>query len=111
MSAHEANNPFDLLRLNPPPEAPALSADLHGAAEPQLDIDWRQFHQGLFSNFGELFRRARSPKGLLSASFFKDSWIERRIPRRAVFAAALWHLAFVVMPFPQLASPKRNHAF
>ena len=112
MSAHEAKNPLDLLRLNPQPEAaPASSADLHGAAEPQLDIDWRQFHQGLFSNFAELFRRARSPKNLLSASFFKDSWIERRIPRRAVFAAALWHMAFIVMPFPQLNGPKRNHAF
>ena len=112
MSAHEANNPFDLLRLNPPSApAPSTSADLHGAIEPQLDIDWRQFHQGLASNFAELFRRARSTKGLLSASFFKDSWVERRIPRRAVFAAALWHLAFIVMPFPQIASPKRNHAF
>ena len=110
MSAHEANNPFDLLRLNPS-APPAASADLHGAVEPQLDIDWRQFHQGFASNFAELFRRARAPKGLLSASFFKDAWIERRIPRRAVFAAALWHVAFMVMPFPQIASPQRNHAF
>lgn len=110
MSAHEANNPFDLLQLNPP-ASPAPSVDLHGAVEPQLNIDWRQFHQGLASNLLELFRRARSPKGLLSASFFKDSWVERRIPRRAVVAAALWHLAFVVMPFPQVSGPKRNHAF
>lgn len=112
MSAHEANNPFDLLRLNPASAlTPSSSSDLHGAVEPQLDIDWRQFHQGLVSNFAELFRRARATKGLLSASFFKDSWVERRIPRRAVFAAALWHLAFIVMPFPQITSPKRNHAF
>src|SRR5215510_8876097 len=110
MSTHEANNPLDLLRLNPP--APSLpSVDLHGAAEPRFDIDWRQFHQGLVSNLAELFRRARSPQGLLSASFFKDSWVERRIPRRAVFAAALWHVAFIVMPFPQISGPKRNHAF
>jgi protein TonB len=111
MSAHQSNNPFDLLRLNPQPEAPTPSADLHGAAEPRLDIDWRQFHQGVLSNFAELFRWARPPKGLPSASFFKDAWIERRIPRRAVFAAALWHVAFIVMPFPQISGPKRNHAF
>src|SRR5262252_4899326 len=88
MAGHEAHNPFDLLRLNPPPESPAPSADLRGAVEPRLDIDWRQFHQGLASNFAELGRRAGSPAGLLSASFFKDASIERRIPRRAVFAAA-----------------------
>jgi TonB family C-terminal domain len=108
MSAHEANNPLDLLRLNPPP---APSVELRGAAEPQLDIGWGQFHQGIASNFAELFRRARVAKGLLSASFFKDSWIERRFPRRAVFAAALWHVAFLVMPFPSIPGAKRNHAF
>jgi TonB family protein len=111
MSAHQANNPLDLLRLNSQPESSAPPADLHGAAEPQLDIDWRQFHQGIASNFAALFRRARVSKGLLSASLFKDAWIERRIPRRAVFAAALWHIAFVVMPFPDIQGPKRNHAF
>ena len=111
MSAHEANNPLDLLRLNPQPESSAPSPDLRGAAEPQLNIDWRQFHQGLASNLAELFRRARAPKGLLSASFFRDASIEGPIPRRAVFAAALWHVAFIVMPFPQFRSPQRNHAF
>jgi len=108
MSAHEANNPLDLLQLGPPPSS---AFELRGAAEPRLDIGWGQFHQGIASNFAELFRRARATKGLLSASFFKDAWIERRIPRRAVFAAALWHVAFVVMPFPDIPGPKRNHAF
>jgi TonB family protein len=107
MSAHEANNPLDLLQLG---SASTPAVELHGAAEPQLDIGWGQFHQGIASNFAELFRRARVTKGLLSASFFKDAWIERRIPRRAVFAAALWHVAFVVMPFPDIQGPKRNHA-
>ena len=104
----EAKNPFDLLGVAMPVTS---SAQLHGAAEPQLDIGWGQFHQGIASNFAELFRRARATKGLLSASLFKDAWIERRIPRRAVFAAALWHIAFVVMPFPDIQGPKRNHAF
>jgi protein TonB len=108
MSAHEAHNPLDLLQLGP---APAPTVELHGAAEPQLDIGWGQFHQGLASNIVEMFRRARVQKGLLSASFFKDAWIDRRIPRRAVFAAALWHVAFIVMPFPSIPGPKRNPAF
>jgi TonB family protein len=108
MSAHEAHNPLDLLQLG---SASRPAVELHGAAEPQLDIGWGQFHQGIASNFAELFRRAGVSKGLLSASFFKDAWIERRIPRRAVFAAALWHVAFLVMPFPTIPGPKRNHAF
>src|SRR5258708_11308743 len=108
MSAFEANNPFDLLGQTPPP-APAVK--LHGAAEPQLELGWGQFHQDVASNFAELFRRARSQKTLLIGSFFKGSWIEHRIPRRAIVAAALWHIAFIMMPFPQFSAPKRNHAF
>ena len=108
MSAFESNNPFDLLGQAPPP-VPAL--ELHGSNEPQLELGWGQFHQGVASNFAELFRRARLSKNLLSASFFKDVWIERRLPRRAIFAAALWHIAFIAMPLPQIPGPKTNPAF
>ncbi|HVH50271.1 MAG TPA: TonB family protein [Candidatus Bathyarchaeia archaeon] len=107
MSAFEANNPLDLLGQAPPP-APAL--ELHGSNEPQLELGWGQFHQGVAGNFAELFRRAGLSKTLLSAGFFRDVWIERRLPRRAIFAAALWHIAFVAMPFPQIPGPK-NPAF
>jgi TonB family protein len=108
MSAFEANNPLDLLGQASPP-APAL--ELHGSNEPQLELGWGQFHQGIASNFAELFRRARLSKNLLSAGFFKDVWIERRLPRRAIFAAALWHIAFIAMPLPQISGAKTNPAF
>jgi TonB family protein len=108
MSAYEANNPLNLLGQAPPP-APAVQ--LHGPNEPQLDLGWGQFHQGIASNFAELFRRARLPEDFLAGGFFKDAWIERRSPRRAIFAAALWHIAFLAMPFPEISGPKRNPAF
>ncbi len=108
MSAFESNNPLDLLG-QAPPSAP--SVQLRGATEPQLELGWGQFHQGVASNFAELFRRARVSKLLLSASVFKDILIERRVPRRAIFAAALWHIAFIALPFPQISGPKHNPAF
>jgi TonB family protein len=45
-------------------------------------------------------------------TFFKDSWIEQRIPQRALVAAVLWHVAFIVLPpFPGLSmTPRRNPA-
>jgi len=108
MSAFESNNPFDLLGQAPLPAPPV---ELHGSNQPQLELGWGQFHQGIASNFVELFRRAGFSKNLLSASFFQDVWIERRLPRRAIFAAALWHLAFIAMPLPQIPGPKTNPAF
>jgi len=108
MSAYEANNPFNLLGQAPPP-APAV--ELHGPTEPQLELGWGQFHQGVRSNFAELFRRAHLPKDFLARNFFRDAWVERRLPRRAIFAAALWHIAFLAMPFPEISGPKRNPAF
>ena len=108
MATFEANNPFDLLGQTAP-SAPAV--ELHGTTEPQLGIGWGQFHQGIASNFAELFRRARVSGDFLAAGFFRDSWIEGRLPRRAIVAAALWHIAFIAMPSLQLSVPKRNSAF
>jgi TonB family protein len=108
MSAYEANNPFDLLGQTSPP---APSVELHGSTEPQLVLGWGQFHQGVASNFAELFRRAKLSKDFLSGNFFKDSWVDHRWPRRAIAAAALWHIALLVLPFPQFAAPNRNRAF
>jgi len=108
MSAFESNNPLDLLGQT---SASATAVELHGSTEPQLALGWGQFHQGIASNFAELFRRARVSKDFLSGSVFQNSWIERRVPRRAIFAAALWHIAFIAMPFPQFSGPKRNPAF
>src|SRR2546428_7168293 len=108
MSAYEANNPLNLLGQAPPP-VPAVR--LHGPNEPQLDLGWGQFHQGIASNFAELFRRARLPEGFLAGSFFKDAWIERRLPRPALFVAAFWDIAFLSMPFPENFRPNRNPAF
>ena len=107
MSAHEVNNPFDLLRLAPPSSA----VKLRGVTEPQLGIGWGDFHQGVFSNFAELFRLARVPKNFLANSFFRYCWIESPWPFRALLAAALWHVVFLVIPFPEINTPKRNHAF
>ncbi len=108
MSASEANNPLDLLGQAPPP---ASALELHGSNDPQLELSWGQFHQGIASNFAELFRRAGLSKNLPSASFFQEIWAERRLPRRAIFAAALWHFAFIAMPLPQISGPKTNPAF
>ena len=108
MSAHEANNPYDLLRLTP---EPAPGVELGGGREPQLAIGWGEFHQGLGSNFVELFRLARVPKDFLVGNFFRFCWIDSPLPGRAVVAAALWHIAFLLMPFPEIAGPKRNPAF
>src|SRR5438477_1469941 len=108
MSAFEANNPFDLLGQA---TLPAPAVKLHGLAEPQLSIDWRQFHQGVAGNFAELFRRAHVSKDFLSQNFFKDCWIERRLPLRAILAALLWHVVFLAMPIPQISWPQRYQAF
>src|SRR2546429_9089979 len=103
MSAFEANNPLALLG-QAAPSAPAL--ELRGSNQPQLELAWGQFHQGIAINFADLFRRTGLTKNLLSASVFRDVSIERRLPRRAIFAAALWHIAFIAMPFPQISGPK-----
>lgn len=74
---------------------------------PQLDIAWGSFHQGIRSSLGVIFSRWPVPKKSAIEGFFQYCWIEGRIPRRALVAAALWHIVFFVMPYPQF--PARAH--
>ncbi len=92
--------------------APAAPVRLEAGVAPKLDVAWGSFHQGIGSSIAAVLTSARVPKNFLAASFFKDSWVERQIPRRALVAAALWHFVFILMPFPQLpAAARRSSAF
>lgn len=85
---------------------------LPGTAEPKLVVPWGDFHQGKWSCLAALLTGPSATKDFLSGSVFRDSWVERRIPTRAVFAAALWHVAFLLAPFSLLPGlPHTNPAF
>jgi TonB family protein len=91
------------------PTPPSLDLAAHPAG-PRLDVQWGDFHQGFGSSVRALFTRGAA-KDFAGSNFFRDCWIESRIPRRAVLAAALWHVVFVAMPFPNVfLTPRRNPA-
>jgi TonB family protein len=105
MASNYLNGSLNLLGQN---SLPLVSPRLPQGLEPQFGVAWGDFHQGLGSSVRALFARGAS-KGFLGAGYFKDCWIERRVPRRALVAAALWHIAFIAMPFPQgTFAPKKN---
>ena len=79
---------------------------------PQLDIAWGSFHGGIGSNLAVAFSKSPVPKKFTIEGFFKYCWIESKLPRRALIAAALWHIVFFVLPYPQLpARARHNPAF
>jgi TonB family protein len=102
-----ANHLHGALNLLGQTSVPLVSPRLASGLEPRLGVAWGDFHQGVGSSIRALFTRG-SAKGFLSAGYFKDCWVERRVPKRALVAAALWHVAFIAMPFPQGAfAPKK----
>jgi TonB family protein len=105
MSLYQANSAFDLLGQA---EEPAAPVRLRAGKGPKLEVGWGSFHQGVGSSVRAILSRSSVPKNFLAASFFKNSWVEGKIPGRALVAAALWHFVFVLMPFPQL-SPAARH--
>ena len=79
---------------------------------PQLGIAWGSFHQGIGSSLKTVFSKSPVPKKFSIDGFFKYCWIEGKLPRRALIAAALWHIVFFVLPYPQLpAGARHNPAF
>ncbi|MGH9675669.1 MAG: TonB family protein [Candidatus Acidiferrum sp.] len=109
MSPDQVYNPFNLLGQE---EKSAAAVHLSGRGSPQLHVGWGDFRQSLASSAFLLFGGPPAPKKFQGGKFFRDCWIEGRIPRRAVVAAALWHIVFFVVPFPLLpVAPRKNHAF
>ena len=110
MSLGQVNNTFGVLGSGAAFRRPPVR--LPAAIEPKLHIAWGEFRQSFASSVAAVFARAGTWRKFFVGPHFRDCIIERRIPRRAIVAAALWHVALFVMPFPQLPmSPRRNHAF
>src|SRR5713101_3172211 len=105
MSLSQVSRALDLLGQAAKPAAPVRLATGQG---PKLYVAWGSFHQGIGSSIAAVLTWTRVPKNFLANSFFKECWVERRIPRRALVAAALWHFVFVLMPFPKLPATARH---
>ncbi len=112
MSLGQVNSRYNLLgqgaataaRMAPiRPPAPVI-------VEPRLDVPWGDFHQGFFSSVRALFSRPFTGRKFLAGDYFRDCWVERRIPKRAVLAAALWHVVFLVAPFSLLTAVVRHNS-
>jgi len=108
MSTSQAINAFDLLGQGN--EAPPPAVQLAGPGEPQLEVSWGAFRQSFSSSVSAALSRSVESRKFLTASFFKDAWVERKFPRRAVAAAALWHLVLIALPTPDISGPRHNAA-
>lgn len=121
MSLGQVNSSLNLLgqggaataaRMAPIPAVPASPAAEPILVEPKLGVAWGDFHQGFFSSVRAFFTGPFTLRKFLGSEYFRDCWVERRIPKRAVLAAALWHVAFLVAPFSLLtATLRHNPAF
>jgi TonB family protein len=108
MSFGQASNSLSLLGPRRALVAPHVSSS---AAGPQFEVRWNSFHQSLGSSIRALVS-GPSPRKVVSGDFLGDCWVEGRIPRAALTAAALWHIVFLLAPWPELpATPKKNPAF
>src|SRR6266436_8672664 len=109
MEFQSIQNAIDLLAQAPPPPPPLPTPSTEvrppeqqpGSVEPKLEIAWGGFHQGFWSSVAALFGPS-GVKNFRDASPFRDSWVEGRVPKRAVITAALWHAAFLALPFSLL---------
>jgi len=108
MSRRFKVNPFDLLGQN---EIYPIAVHLPGSTEPNLTIAWNSFHHNFFSELAAFLHFTRVPKGEPLYNVFQDFAIQRRMPYRALLAAALWHVVFFIFPWPSVPmSPKHVSA-
>ena len=114
MSLGQVNSGYNILgqgaataaRMAPiptPPPEPVI-------AEPKLDVAWGDFRQSLWSSLRTLVSGPFSAGKFLGGDYFRDCWVERLMPWRAVIAAALWHVVFVLSPFSLLPTTIRHNS-
>jgi TonB family protein len=104
MSLRWTGGAFDILGLAQPcPAQPPLP----GQASPQLEVAWGSFHQGLKSSLAALLRAPFFARRSCAESYLRNCWVEGGIPWQAIAAAALWHIVFVVLPYPRFPSQPR----
>jgi len=108
MSLNHISGAFDLLGQAAKPATSPVR--LETGEGPKLDVAWGSFHQGIGSSIAAVLTWTRVPKNFLDGSFFKECWVERKLPRRALVAAALWHIVLVVMPSPRLPATATHYA-
>jgi len=109
MSFGQASNSLSLLG---PQGAFVARKESPSAAGPQFEVRWNSFQQSLGSSIHALLTGPTPRKNFVSKNIFRDCSVEGRIPRAAVFAAALWHIVFLLTPWPDLpATPRKNPAF
>jgi TonB family protein len=89
------------------PRAPHRAA--RALPGPQLDVRWGSFHHSFGSSIRALLTGPSASKKFLTGEFFRDCWIEGRVPRAAFVAAALWHIVFLVIPWPQMPARARKN--
>jgi protein TonB len=116
MSLGQVNSGLNLLglgqgaataaRMAPIPAPPPAPIEI----EPKLEIPWGDFHQGTASSLRALLTGPFNVRKFLAGDYFRDCWVERRIPKRAVLAAALWHVVFLVSPFALLTTTLRHNS-
>ena len=115
MSLGQVNGGYNLLgqggaataaRMAPIPAPPPAPIEV----EPKLDIPWGDFHQGIASSLRTLLFGPYNVRKFLAGDYFRDCWVERRIPKRAVLAAALWHIVFLVSPIAWFSAIVRHNS-
>ncbi|HTT33080.1 MAG TPA: TonB family protein [Methylomirabilota bacterium] len=109
MGLNQVSNPFAFLAQGT--AAAAAPARIRPVVPPpKLDIGWGSFHQGIWSSVRVLLTWTGVPRKFAIDGFFRECWIERRIPSRAIAAAALWHIFFLIAPFPKFPQTPRHFA-
>jgi TonB family protein len=109
MSLHQVNSAFNLLGQT---QDPAESIQLPGRISPTLNVSWGAFRQSPASNLAAIFTGPSYSRKFVYTGFFKDGWIEGRIPYLALLLALVLHIAGVLIPFPKsLTAYRHNPAF
>src|SRR5947209_16291436 len=69
--------------------------------EPRLTVAWESRRETLKTSFQAVVSGPNPPKDAPQSSpYFRYTWVQQPLPKRALLASALWHIILIFVPLP-----------
>jgi protein TonB len=67
---------------------------------PRLAVMWELRRHNFWSSLRAVLSPPKAPKQFPGGPYFREAWVSSPLPRRALLASFLCHVALVIFPFP-----------
>ena len=67
---------------------------------PKLDVSWETRGHAFAGSLWAVMKGPKAPKEFRGDPYFRDCYVNRPIPKKAMLASSLWYVVLFLIPIP-----------